>query len=317
MDRRAFILGGVAAGAAPLAAGAQQAGKVWRVGHLGVSESRPRVFVETLRELGYVEGRNLIIEWRHGAERSERYADAAAEFVRLRVDAIVTIGMIAVRAARHATSSIPIIMAVSEDPVGAGLAASLARPGGNVTGFTRDVGHDVMTKTLQLLREAIPVSRVGLMVHESNRGIEQLQTSALSLGIALRRLPIGTPEDIPRIYASLSRESLDALYVLGNVLAQTHRQLIIELSAAHRIPTMYWWRQPVLEGGLMAYGIDFNEPLRGAAHYLHRIFRGASPATLPIQQPTKFELVINLKTAKALGLTIPPSLLARADQVIE
>ncbi len=325
MHRRAF-LGTLALLAAARAAEAQQAGKVYRLGYLGINRPPagspslgPEPFLTTLRELGHVEGKNLILERRWSEGRPERYSEFAAELVALRVDAIVTSGMLQVFAARQATSTIPIIMAVSEDPVGAGLAASLARPGGNVTGFTRDVGREVMLKTLQLLREAVPkASRVGVLFHpEPNVGIERLQTAAAGLTITLHPLGIRTADDISKAFTALPRQGLDALLVLGNVVAATHRRLIIDLSATQKTPAMYWWRQLVDEGGLISYGPDFAELWRGAAGYVDKIFRGAKPGELPIQQPSKFELVVNLKTAKALGLTIPPSLLARAEQVIE
>ena len=325
MDRRRVLrtsLAGVLL--APVCAYAQPRPKVYRIGYVGITQPvggrhpGERLFVATLRDLGYVDDKNLVVEWRYGGADAERYPEIASELVGLRVDAIVTVGMPAVRAVKQKTNTIPIIMAVSQDPVGAGLAASLARPGGNVTGFTRDVGVEVTTKALQVLKEAIPGARVvGMMAHETNPGIERLEAAAAALGIALRRFEIRTVDDIPRIYEALSRVPVDALYVLGNVLMTTHRQIIIDLSAAHRIPTMYVDRRSVVDGGLIAYGIDLNDAFRGAAHYVDRILRGAHPGTLPIQQPTKVDLVINLKTAKALGLTIPSSLLLRADHVVQ
>ena len=324
IDRRAFLtaLGGSLG--APRVALAQQPGKVYRLGYLAINvQPRPtapgfEALVAGLRELGYIEGKNLVIEERYAEGRPERFPEIAVELVRLRVDVIVTVGMPAALAARRATSTVPIIMAVSEDPVAAGLAASLTRPGGNVTGFTRDVGLEVMVKNLQLLKEAVPkASRVGVLFHDSNTGIDLLETGAAALSITIRPLRIQTADDISRTFATMPRDALDALLVLGNVVAVAHRRLIIDLSAARRLPAMYWWRQPVVEGGLMGYGPDFIDSYRRAAVYVGKVLGGAHPGELPIQQPTKFELIINLKTAKALGLTIPPSLLARADQVIE
>jgi putative tryptophan/tyrosine transport system substrate-binding protein len=325
MDRRAFLAGAAALLAAPLAAEAQQPGKVYRLGYLAILSTPRRsapayeTLVAGLRELGYIENQNLVIEERYGEGRAERYDALAAELVALRVDVIVTVGMPAALAAKRATSTIPIIMAVSEDPVGAGLAASLTRPGGNVTGFTRDVGLDVMVKNLQLLKEAVPrATRVAVLFHpDSNTGIDRLEAGATALSITLRRFGVRGADDISGAFATISRDAVDALLVLGNVITLAHRQLIIDLSAARRLPAMYWWRQPVVEGGLMGYGPDFIDSYRRAAGYVGKVLAGANPGELPIQQPTKFELVINLKTAKALGLTIPPSLLLRADQVIE
>ena len=222
MDRRRFLLSSLACAVAiPVGAEAQSRGRVYRIGYVGVTPwaeggrtPGEMILLAGLRDAGYVEGSNLFVEWRYGGDRSERYAEIAAELVRLRVDVIVTLGMVAVRAVKQATNAIPVVMAVSEDPVGAGLAASLARPGGNVTGFTRDVGHDVMIKTLSLLKEAIPVVRVGLIVHpELNRGVERLDAGAATLGIALRHYPVRTLEDIARLYTVRLRESVDALYV--------------------------------------------------------------------------------------------------------
>jgi putative ABC transport system substrate-binding protein len=323
-SRRAALLILIALGVlvVPLVAEAQPAGKVYRLGYLGINRPPPgslspgpEPFLTTLRELGYAEGKNLVVERRWSEGRPERYPEFAAELVALRVDAIVTSGMPPALAAKQATSTIPIIMAVSEDPVGAGLAASRTRPGGNVTGFTRDVGREVMLKTLQLLREAVPsVSRVGLLIHpESNHGIEQSQAAAAGLKIALHPLGIRTADDISKAFTALPRQDLNALLVLGNVVAATHRRLIVELGATHKTPAIYWWRQPLVEGRLISYGPDFAELWRGAAGYVDKIFRGAKPGELPIQQPTKFELAINLKTAKALGLTHHPAVAATAS----
>jgi putative tryptophan/tyrosine transport system substrate-binding protein len=325
MDRRAF-LGALGFVVVPLGAGAQPAGKVYRLGYLAITSTPARssapgfeALVAGLRELGYVEGKNLVIDERYAEGRPERYGELAAELVALRVDVIVTVGMPAVLAAKRATSTVPIIMAVSEDPVAAGLAASLTRPGGNVTGFTRDVGQEVMVKNLQLLKEAVPrASRVGVLFDpDSNTGIDRLEAGAAALSIALRPFGIRTGDDISRVFRAMSRDAPDALLVLGNNVAVAHRRLIVDLSAARRLPAMYWWRQPVVEGGLMGYGPDFMDSYRRAAVYVGKVLGGANPGDLPIQQPTKFELVINLKTAKALDLTISPALLLRADQVIE
>ena len=325
MDRRAF-LGALGLLAAPVTAQAQPAGKVYRLGYLAITRPPARssasgfvALVAGLRELGFIEGKNLVIDERYAEARPERYGELAAELVALRVDVIVTVGMPAALAAKRATSTVPIIMAVSEEPVAAGLAASLTRPGGNVTGFTRDVGQDVMVKNLQLLKEAVPrASRVSVLFHpDSNTGIDRLEAGAAALSIALLPLGIRTADDISRAFGTMSRDAPDALLVLGNVVAVAHSRLIVDLSAARRLPAMYWWRQPVVEGGLMGYGPDFIDSYRRAAAYVGKVLGGANPGELPIQQPSKFELVINLKTAKALGLTIPPSLLARADLVIE
>ena len=322
MDRRTFL--GVTLGtlAAPLAAGAQQAGRIPRIGILRPG-SPPDPLVEAFRqglhELGYAEGRNISIEYRWAEGRDERLPSLAADLVRLQVDVIVAGA--AAMAAKQATKDIPIVMPLGfSDPVKVGLVASLGRPGGNVTGLT-SLSEELPGKWMELIKETLPrVSRVAVLwdpVGDPNQ-VRVSELAARSLDVRLQVLKVGRPDGIDGAFIGAKENHAGALIVLGSPIFYAHRPRLIELAARHRLPTIYPQREFVAgSGGLMSYGADYRDQFRRAATYVDKILKGAKPADLPIEQPTKFELVINLKTAKALGLTIPPSVLGRADQVIE
>jgi putative ABC transport system substrate-binding protein len=323
MRRREFItlVGGAAAW--PLAARAQ-AGKLPTVGLLvpGTPSSHGQWFaslVQRLDELGWIKDRTVAIEYRWGEGRGERYAEIAAEFVRLKVDVIVTTGPAASQA-RRATSVIPIVLALSGDPVGAGLVASLARPGGNVTGLSMQL-PDTAGKRLELLRDVVPdFRRLAIMFNvgfpDAVLEANEAQAAAGSLGLEVAALEIRRAEDIVPAFASLKNHP-DALYVTADALLNANRIRINTLALGARLPTMHDFRELVEAGGLMSYGPNFASMFRRAAEYVDKILRGAKPADLPVEQPTKFDLVINLTTAKALSLNLPEAFLLRADEVIE
>ncbi len=328
LKRREFItlLGGVAAGR-PLTAHAQQMEKVPRIGYLGSSSpSLEPHFVEAfrqkLRELGHIEGENIAIEYRWAEGQDDRLPDLAAELVRLQPNVIVTTGTPGIIAAQQATKTIPIVFASSGDPVRSGLVASLARPGGNATGFTI-LGPELEGKRLELLKEAVPVlSRIAVLWNPANPAIDfsfqEMQVAATALGVLLKpAVEVRRAADFERAFATISEARPDALIVLADRLLLAHRTRIVEFAAARRLPGMYPYREYVDAGGLMSYAPSDIDLFRGAAVYVDKILKGMKPADLPVQQPTKFELVINLKAAKALGLDVPPPLLARADAVIE
>jgi putative ABC transport system substrate-binding protein len=323
-NRRAFIaaLGGAAAW--PLGALAEQAAKVPTIGFLGpasASAMKPwaTAFVQRLAELGWNEGRNIAIEYRWAEGHTDRFPEMAAEFVRLKVDVVVTTGS-AVPAFKHATSGIPIVFAIANDPVGSGLVDSLARPGGNVTGLSI-LAADLGGKRLEILREVIPgLSRLATIGDVANlvtaSETSQVQEAARTLGIEVVRSEVRRAQDIaPAIDALKGRA--DALYVQSDPLMNTNRMRISILALGARLPTLSGIRDYIESGGLMSYGPNFPDLFRRTGDYVDKILRGAKPAELPIEQPTKFDLVINQTTAKALDLTIPPTLLARADEVIE
>ena len=326
MKRREFItlLGGVAA-TWSLAARAQQAGKLPTIGYSGggtpLTESqRVAAFVQRLRELGWIEGRTVAIEYRWAEGRYENLAEIAAEFVRLKVDVIVTYATPPVVAAKQATADIPIVSAVMGDPVGTGLVASLARPGGNVTGLSV-LTPDLAGKRLELLREVVPglrrlafLGNVGNPITALEMG--EVQTAARTLGLHLVTLEIRRPEDIVPALETLKSDA-QALYVAGDPLVLANRVRINTLALVARLPAIYNERAYVEAGGLMSYGPNFPDLFRRAADFVDKILRGTKPGDIPVEQPTKFDLVVNLITARALGLTIPPTLLARADEVIE
>jgi putative tryptophan/tyrosine transport system substrate-binding protein len=320
VERRAVIVGGVATLVAPNAAGAQQADKVARIGVLAVSAAAfsPRIeaFRRGLREHGYVEGKNIVFEYRYAEGKLDRLPDLAVELVALKVDVIVTASPPSVRAAKRATSTIPIVFAAVGDPVATGLVKSLARPGGNVTGLSI-LGPELDGKRLELLKEAVTkTSRVAVLFGpESPR--KELEIAAQALGIQLVLLPVRELGDFEPAFETARKESVHALLTSPSPLLNTVRERIVELAAKNRLPAMYGSSEFVEAGGLMSYAPSYVDLFRRAAIYVDKILRGAKPADLPVEQATKFELVINLKTAKALGLTIPPSLLTRADQVIE
>jgi putative ABC transport system substrate-binding protein len=310
--------------AAPLAVDAQQAGKIPRIGILRQGSS-PDPLVETfrqgLRELGWVEGRNITIEYRWAQGRTERLPDLAADLARLKVDVIVAGGSDSL-AAKRASTTIPIVMPVSVDPVGLGLVASLARPGGNVTGLA-SLWDEMPGKWMELLREALPgLTRIAILSDPgtARSGLNQVRASeaaARSLNVQLHVLKAGRPEDLATAVAEAAEKRADALIVLASPYLFAHRARIVELAARHRLPAMYHQGEYVVgSGGLMSYGPDVHDLFRRAAGYVDKVLKGAKPADLPIEQPTKFELLINLKTARTLGLNIPQSLLARADQLI-
>jgi len=326
MKRRAFIalLGGTAA-AWPLAARAQQSAKLPIIGFLvGASRSATSqwiaAFVQRLRELGWTEGRTVTIEYRWADGENERAAEIAAEFVRLKVDVIVTGGTPAVVAAKHATSTVPIVFAAAGDPVASNLVASLARPGGNVTGLSLQQ-TDLASKRLELLRKLVPnLTRLAIMAHVGSPGamleMGEAKATARTLGVAVDTFEIRGPEDIGAAFETLKGRA-DALYVCGDPLLTTNRIRIITWAMSLRLPTIYNFREYVESGGLISYGPNLPDLYRRAADYVDKILRGAKPGDIPVEQPTKFDLIINLTTAKALGLTIPEPFLLRADEVIE
>jgi ABC-type uncharacterized transport system substrate-binding protein len=328
MDRRRFILTSLAGAAAvPLAARAQSARRLWRVGYLGDGPRAERVginfepFREGLRDLGYVEGENIIIEERWTDGRAERLPVLASELVRLKVDVIVTHGVRSTRAVQAATRTIPIVVAVMPDPVGAGLVASLARPGGNTTGLSDQVA-ELAEKEIDILKEALPhVRRVAILWHEGNPGakltFEQTRSATQKMGLATEVVAVTDAHQLETAIARAARYRPDALVVIHDILTVSHRALIAETALKHGLPTICGSSPFVDAGGLIAYAPNLPSLFKRSAVFVDRILRGAKPADIPIEQPTRFELRVNLKTAKALGLTIPPSLLARADQVIE
>jgi putative tryptophan/tyrosine transport system substrate-binding protein len=321
------LLGGAVAAPSllwPLAARAQTR-KPPTIGYLGgggPASQRAWVdaFVQRLRELGWIEGRTIAIEYRWGEGRPERYAEIAAEFVRLKVDVILAGGTEAAIAAKQATSVIPIVFPTAGDPVGSRLVASLARPGGNVTGLSNQ-GSDLPAKRFELLREVLPrLRRLAVMVNADYSGgvteREQIDAAARTLGLELVPLPVRRAEDIASALDGL-KGGVEALYTTGDPLMNAQRLRIITFALAARLPTMFSQQEYVAAGGLMSYGPNFPDLNRRAADYVDKVLRGAKPADLPVEQPTKFDLVLNLITAKALGLSVPPSLPARADEVIE
>jgi len=307
-------------------AAAQAPGKVPRVGFLSPTTPSPNsplnAFLQGLRELGWVEGKNIAIEYRWAEDRPERLADLAAELVRLKVDVILTSATPAAVAAKNATGTIPIVMASAVDVVGFGLATSLARPGGNVTGLSFDVGWNTVSKGLELLKETVPkVRRVAVLSNPTNPShalaISEVRLAARSLGVQLQLLEARGPNEFDSAFAAIARERAEALLVPAEAMFNANRTRLLEVASKHRLPAMYGGREYVVAGGLISYGPDLRDHFRRAATYVDKILKGAKPAELPIEQPTKFEVVINLKTAKALGLTIPRSVLLRADQLVE
>jgi len=312
---------------ASLTAEAQQAMKVHRTGRLHPgSPTAPdpnlEAFRQGLRDLGYVEGQNLVIAYRYAEGRDERLADLAAELVRLKLDVIVTVASGATRAVQHATRTIPIVMAGGSDPVGDGLVASLARPGGNTTGSS-NLTVELPGKRLEILKEAVPQrARIAVLANPAAPGYESamhnLTVAAQALGLHLHVVELRSPDELDAAFAAMPRAGADALIVVGDpLLLDSLRGRTVDLAAKHRLPAMYSWQELVVAGGLMSYGPSLPDMHRRLAVYVDKILQGAKPADLPVEQPTKFELIINLKTAKALGLTIPPSLLLLADEVIQ
>jgi putative ABC transport system substrate-binding protein len=325
MKRREFItlVGGIAA-TWPLPARAQQPGKLPTIGFLGASTAAAsrqatEAFLRRLHELGWIEGRTVMIEYRWAEGRSERYAEIAAEFVRLQVNVIVTVGG-AVSAVKAATSAIPIVFPAAADPLGSGFVASLARPGGNITGLSSQMA-DTARKRLELLREVVPdLRRLAIMANGGNPSavleMRDVQGAARTLGLEVVTLELLWADEIATAFDALKTRA-DALYVATDPLLFTYRVRINTLALSARLPTIYIFRENVEAGGLLSYGANLPDLYRRAAAYVDKILRGAKPADLPVEQPIKFDLIINLTTAKALGLTIPPTIIVRADEVIE
>jgi putative ABC transport system substrate-binding protein len=331
--RRAFLYGSVATLAMTRTGEAQQTGKVYRVAIVNASgratemteamDPFVRVVLSELRGLGYTEGKNLVVERRSGEGRRDSYSSVAREVVDLKPDVIVAGSGLVARALRGVTATIPIVT-VTSDPIALGLVTQLARPGGNVTGFSIDAGPEVMGKRLGLLKETFPkVSRVAYVAPRSaweGRLAQAFREAGARAGITIFPALLGEPigeSEYRRVFATFAADRADAFIMSEHGEGIGHHQLIVDLAAQTRLPTVYWHRAFASAGGLMVYAPDALGTARQVAGYVDRILKGAKPGELPFQQPTKFELVINLKTAKALGLTIPPSLLARADQVIE
>ncbi len=314
--------------AGPLPAEAQQPGKVYRIGYLaGLNRardsSRAEAIRKALRELGYVEGQSIAMEYRYGEGKRERYSELAAELVRLKVDIILVGGVIMGRLAKKVTKTIPIVMmGRGHDPVKAGLIESLARPGGNVTGITL-ISKELGGKRLELFKGAVPkLTRVAVLYDPASSGSvrevkEDLPVAARGLGLTVRSWGVRNADGFEKVFAELNKERLDGLYVAGGPVLGGNRKRIVGFALKSRLPSMYGRRSYVNDGGLMSYGADLAYTYRRLATYVDKILKGAKPADLPVEQPTKFELIINLKTAKRLGLTIPPQFLARANKVIK
>jgi putative ABC transport system substrate-binding protein len=311
-----------------VSAEAQQPTKVPRIGYLsGASFSsssmsaRIEAFRQVLRQLGYVEGKNIFIEWRSAEENADRMQELAAELVRLQVDVIVTGGSTSTRSAKKATSTIPIVMAQDDDPVGSGFVASLARPGGNITGLST-LSPELSGKRLELLKEIVPrLSRVAVIGNltspGSPQGLKEIELAAGALGVKLQHLDVQNPNDIETAFRAAGKGRADAVIELSGAVLISQRTRVAELAAKSRLPAIYHRREFVEAGGLMSYATNIIDLERRAAIYVDKILKGAKPADLPVEQPTKFEFMINLQAAKQIGLTIPPNVLARADRVIK
>jgi len=305
-------------------ADAQQAKKVPRIGFLlqtPPTEPQVEAFRQGLRELGYTEGKNIFIEYRHTEGKPDRLSGLAAELVRLKVDVIVVSGALATSAAKKATGEIPIVMAVAGDPVGSGHVDSLGRPGGNITGLTNQA-PELGGKRLELLKEVVPgLSRVAIISDSTNPvftlQVREVDSTAQALKLQIQILEVRAPSDFDSAFAAAKKIHAGAVGTLASAFLSAHRQKLVDLAEKSRLPTMYHNSGFVEVGGLMSYGVNTPDLYRRAAVYVDKILKGAKPADLPIEQPTKFELVINLKTAKQIGLTIPPNVLARADKVIK
>jgi putative ABC transport system substrate-binding protein len=326
IDRRTFMaMSAIAILTAPLAAEAQQPVRVPRIGFLWPSPPSERqylldAFRQGLRELGYIESRNIVVEVRSAEGKYDRLPALATELVHLKVDVIVTTASPATKAAQQATKTIPIVMAVVVDPVATGFIASLARPGGNITGVSI-MASDLVGKQLDLLKQVVPIFQVVVLWNPANPGnapqLREAEVAARKLGVRLKPLEARNPDDLDNAFAAMTKERPSGLIVLVDTMLVGHRARLADLAAKSRIPAIYGLRDHVEAGGLMAYSANLTEMYRRAATYVDRILKGSKPADLPVEQPTKFELVINLKTAKALGLKIPQSILERADEIIQ
>jgi putative ABC transport system substrate-binding protein len=326
MTRREFItlLGGAVA-SWPLAARAQQPAKVARIGYLDLGPasaraSRVEALRAGLRDLGYIEGKNIVIEFRW-ADGVQQLPELAAELVRMNVDVIFAPSSTMVEPARQATKTVPIVFANHADPIGAGHVASLSRPGGNITGLSELI-TEINAKALEMLKEAVPrATRIGVVWNPTTPsqvpGMQSVEAAGKRLGLELYLVSAVTVEDFDGAFASMARENVGGVFVVPAPITFIQRARLAELALKHRLPTMFGPKENVEAGGLMSYGADRNDLMRRAAVYIDKILKGVKPADLPVEQPAKFELVLNLKTAKALGITVPPTLLARADEVIE
>jgi len=305
---------------------AQQPTKVPRIGYLSAtspstSPARTEAFRQGLRELGYVEGKNIVIEWRYAEGKLDRQSELAAELVRLKVDVIITAGPLTTRSVKEATATIPIVMAFDNDPVGSGVVASLARPGGNITGLAT-LAPELSGKQLELLKETVPkLSRVAVLGTSTVPGyaqmLREIELAAGVFKVQLQFLDVQGPKDIETVFQAASKGRADAVLVLQNPVAASQRTQIIDLAVKNRLPAIYDRAEFVEDGGLMTYSVSSTDLFRRAATYVDKILKGAKPADLPVEQPIKFEFIINLKAAKQIGLTIPPNVLVRADKVIK
>jgi len=320
------ILLAVALVAVAVIAEAQQSAKVPRIGYLSntsasAGSARYEAFRQGLRELGYVAGRNVVIEHRSTEGKSDRLPALVAELVRLKVDVIVAAGTLGTRTAKEATTTIPIVMTNEGDPVGSGFVASLARPGGNLTGLST-LGPELGGKRLELLKEVVPkLSRVAVLgtstIPSHARWLKTHESTAGALGVKLQFLDVLDPKDIETAFRGASKGRADGLFVLAGPVLNTHRSQVLDLAVESRLPAMYNFPEFVEAGGLMTYGVSLTDLHRRAATYVDKILKGRKPADLPVEQPIKFDLIINLRTAKQIGLTIPPNVLVRADKVIK
>jgi len=312
----------------PLAGEAQQPGKVFRVGYLTVpsretAQDVANAFKGGLRDLGLVEGQNIVVEYRFADGNVDRLPDLAAELVRLQVDVIVAGATPAVIAAKNATRTIPIVMFLPANPVGAGLVVSLARPDGNITGLTSTAGPEMYGKQLELLKDASPrITRIAVLVNHATSpfhtlGLRETEIAARALRLQQQVIEVPDPRELDKVFAALMRSRFDAIFVPSDPVLFQHRTRLVALAAKNRLPAMWGHKESAEAGGLMAYSTNTADLARRAATYVDKILKGAKPADLPVEQPTKFELVVNLKTAKVLGLTIPQSLLLRADEIIQ
>jgi putative tryptophan/tyrosine transport system substrate-binding protein len=320
------ILSAVVLLAVAVMAQAQQPGKPYRIGFLGTASpsavsARVEAFRQGLRELGYVEGKNIVIEYRFAEGKLDRMPDLAAELVRLKVDVIMTPGPAGTRPAKEATSTIPIVMGFDNDPIGNGFVASLARPGGNLTGLS-SLAPEISGKQLELLKEIVPrLSRVAVLGNSTTPGnaqaLKEIELAAGALKVQLQYLDVLATKDIETAFRAASEGRADAILALQNTVLLSQRRHVVELAVKSHLPAIYYTTEYVVEGGLMTYSVNVTDLFRRAATYVDKILRGAKPAELPVEQPIKFEFVVNLKAAKQIGLTIPPNVLARADRVIK
>lgn len=328
MNKREFVVAVLALGAAagPIPSFAQQQGKVWRVGFLSSvsassSSQNTDAFLKGMRELGYVEGKDLAIEWRFADGKLERLPGLAAELVQLKMDVIVAAGSPAIGAAQQATTTIPIVMATTGDPVGSGFVKSLARPGGNITGLS-SMGGDLGPKLFDLLHSAVPeLRRVAVLVTRTSTTyreiLEGVQDAAQRAGVRALVFEASSPEEVENAFSTMGRENVDAVIVGSSSFFAQQRRQVAELALKYRIPSMFGNPANVEAGGLMSYGYKVTDNYQRAATYVDRLFKGGKPGDMPVEQPTKLELVVNLKTAKAIGLTIPQAIMLRADELIQ